>query len=338
VSRVQINRLAIQPPRLLKNRHVQSMLSSSGLRRLAAQRIAADLLRDAKEWILDGGDGVRLQGFLTLQNARREPRGLAVLLHGWEGNARSNYVLHTGGRLLAEGFDVFRLHFRDHGGTQALNPGLFNSCQLDEVVNAIGDLSRRLPDRELFLAGYSLGGNFTLRAAVRAPQLGVNLRHAAAVCPLIDPHNGLAAIESAPWFYQQYFMLKWTESLRRKQQLFPDRYRFKASELRTGVRELTRMLVEQHTEYDTLEDYLDGYSIAGDRLAAAQVPMSILTAVDDPIVPVTDFEKLVLPQNARLDIAPFGGHCGFITDFRMNGFSESWVAERFREASEAAGR
>lgn len=330
-----MNRLAIRPPRLLRNPHVQSVLASSQLRRLAARRIASNLVREARELILDGGDGVRLQGFLTLQNARPESRGLVVLLHGWEGTVHSNYVLHTGGCLLREGFDVFRLHFRDHGDTQALNPGLFHSCLLDEVVRAIADLSGRLPDRDLYVAGFSLGGNFTLRIALRAPDAGLPLRHAAAVCPLINPTNGLQAIESAPWFYQQYFMLKWADSLRRKQAAYPDRFSFTPAELRSGVRQLTRMLVERYTDFGTLEEYLDGYSIQGDRLAGAKVPLSILTSTDDPIVPVADFEKLTLPQGARLDIAPFGGHCGFITDFRLNGLAENWIVERFRDASDA---
>ncbi len=325
--------LGIQPPPLLRNRHVQSVLASSGLRRIAARRLAADLLRDAKELILDGGDNVRLQGFLTRQNAQAQSRGLAVLLHGWEGSVRSNYVLHTGGTLLREGFDVFRLNFRDHGDTHALNPGLFHSGLLDEVIRAIGDLHSRLPDRNLFLAGFSLGGNFTLRAAVRASQLGVNLHHAAAVCPLIHPHHGLAAIESAPWFYQQYFMLKWADSLRRKQNAFPQHYQFTTAELRSGVRQLTQTLVERHTPFDTLDHYLDVYSIAGDRLADARVPMSILTSSDDPIVPVEDFSNLTLPHGTRMEIAPFGGHCGFITDFRMHGLAENWIAQRFLEAA-----
>ena len=34
------------------------------------------------------------------------------------------------------------------------------------------------------------------------------------------------------------------------------------------MRELTRWMVERHTDFGTLDDYFEGYSIAGDRLAA----------------------------------------------------------------------
>ncbi len=317
-----------RPPPLLRNRHVQSLLASSGLRRLRARQVAARLEQAAQELILDGGDGARLQGFLTRQDAQPQARGLVVLLHGWEGRVDSNYVLFSGARLLEEGFDVFRLHFRDHGDTHALNPGLFHSCRIGEVVSAIADLAQRVPHHRLAVAGYSLGGNFALRVALRAPTAGVELAHALAICPVIDPRAGLEAIEAAPWFYQRYFVHKWSRSLRRKQALYPDRYRFSDDELHAGLRELTRILVERHTRFPDLDAYLDGYSIAGDRLAALTVPASILTAADDPVIPVADFRSLDLSATTRLEIADFGGHCGFIGDYRLHGLAEEWIVAR----------
>lgn len=314
-----------RPPRLLRNCHVQSVLASSGLRRFLVRRGDSQLEREARELILDGGDGVRLQGFLTRQSRQAGARALVVLLHGWEGRADSNYVLRTGTRLLEEGFDVFRLHFRDHGDTHALNPGLFHSCRIGEVVNAIADLSRRIPHRHLCVAGYSLGGNFALRFALRAPTAGIELEQALAVCPVINPQAGLEAIETAPWFYEQYFLRKWGRSLRRKQTLFPEHYHFGREELHASLRDLTAAMVERYTEFPDLKAYLDAYSITGDCLAGLRVPASILAASDDPVIPIADFHALQLPANARLQITAFGGHCGFIRDYHLRGFAEDWV-------------
>ncbi len=321
-----------RPPALLRNPHVQSVLASSRLRRLVGKGQRDQIESRAVEHILDCGDNVRLQGFHTPQQVREQPHGLVVLLHGWEGSVQSSYLLHTGTRLLNEGFDVFRLHFRDHGGTHHLNEELFHSCRIAEVVGAVGAVGKRFPTLPLCVAGYSLGGNFALRVALRAPAAGIALRHAVAVCPVISPAAGLSAIESAPWFYERYFMLKWADSLRRKQSLYPQRFEFSKSELSTSLRGLTRALVERFTDLGTLENYLDGYSLAGERLSVLEVPVSILTAADDPIIPIEDFQRLALPSHARLDIAPFGGHCGFIRDFGLASFSEDYVAARLLEA------
>ena len=317
-----------KPPRLLQNPHVQSVLASSGVRRFVALRRGNEIETRAVEHILDCGEGIRLQGFHTAQRVRAQALGLVVLLHGWEGSARSNYVLSTGARLLREGFDVFRLNFRDHGETHHLNREIFHSCRIDEVVNAVGEIVSRFPSRALAIAGFSLGGNFALRVALRAPAAGIALAYALAVCPVISPASGLFGIENAPRFYERYFRYKWMRSLRAKQALFPDTELFSREELEDNLRGLTRSLVLRHTSFGSLENYLNGYSIEGDRLATLRVPATILTAADDPVIPIEDFRKLKLPPNVELDIAVHGGHCAFIRDFSLRSFTEDYIAER----------
>ncbi|NUO73651.1 MAG: alpha/beta hydrolase, partial [Frateuria sp.] len=131
-----------RPPWPLTSGHVQTMLSSSGVRRLLLPRAAYEVSRNAEPVVVDGGDGVRLTGAYTAQRARPDARGLAVLFHGWEGSVDSTYVLQTGSRLLREGWDVFRLNFRDHGESHHLNEALFHSCRIDEVVHALSDIAR----------------------------------------------------------------------------------------------------------------------------------------------------------------------------------------------------
>ncbi|PWK92574.1 YheT family hydrolase [Fulvimonas soli] len=319
-----------RPPWPLTSGHVQTMLSSSGVRRLLLPRAAQAVQQGAQPTTVDGGDGVRLTGAFTAQQALARPRGLAVLFHGWEGSVDSTYVLQTGSRLLADGWDVFRLNFRDHGDSHHLNEALFHSCRIDEVMHALTDIARRWPARPLALAGFSLGGNFALRAALRAPAWDVPLAYALAVCPIIDPGEGLFALErQAPWFYQAYFMNKWRRSLKLKQAAFPQHRYFELAELKQNLRGLTEALVLRHTDFDSLQAYLDGYSVARDALKAMAIPATILTARDDPIIPVDAFERLELPPGVELDIADYGGHCGFIRGRDMTSFTDEYIAARF---------
>lgn len=327
--------LAFDPPWWLRNPHVQSTLASSGFRRVLRGAKSRDLESRAEEMILEAGNGVRLQGFYTRQRALGEARGMAVLFHGWEGSVRSTYILQTGGRLLSEGWDVFRLNFRDHGDTHHLNRGLFHSCLLDEAIGAVRTFLRKHPVSPRVVVGFSLGGNFALRVALHGPNAGLMLDGAVAVCPVIDPHRGLFSIEHAPWFYHAYFMHKWRRSLRRKQRAFPDAVIFDRSDLRRNLRGLTTALVERHTDFGTLERYLDGYSIAGDALSSLSVPTRILTSRDDPVIPVTDFESMNLPANVELDITERGGHCGFISDLSLASFADEYVAGKLAELASA---
>ena len=320
------------PPTWLRGPHVQSVLSSSPLRRRRGARALARLGAQTSEVLLDAGDGVRLQGFHS--SLPRPPRGLVLLLHGWEGSVESGYMLHTAAGLLDAGFDVFRLNFRDHGDTHHLNEDLFHSCRLTEVLNAARAVAERIPVRPFLAAGYSLGGNFALRLALHAPAAGIPLSHAAAVCPVLDPTAGMIALETGMPLYHWYFMRKWRDSLRRKRKLFPGRHDFEDAALKQGMRGLTTWMVERYTDLGLLDKYLDGYAINGDRLAGLQVPVSILTAEDDPVIPVAAFRKLQLPPHSRLEIAPFGGHCGFLEGINMQGFAEKWVRARLLEATD----
>ena len=101
-----------RPAPLLRNPHLQSYLASSNLRRRLIKRRSPAVLGQAKEIVLDCGDGVRLQGWHSAQPGEVRTPGLVVLLHGWEGSADSTYVLDAANRLLLAGFDVFRLNFR----------------------------------------------------------------------------------------------------------------------------------------------------------------------------------------------------------------------------------
>jgi predicted alpha/beta-fold hydrolase len=318
------------PPWPLRSGHIQTMLSSSGIRRWLLPKRAHQVQEEAREVLVDVGHGDRLSGRYTAQATGRESRGLAILFHGWEGSVDSTYVLQTGSRLLEDGWDIFRLNFRDHGDSHGLNEALFHSCRIDEVVVALGEICRMFPAKAVGLAGFSLGGNFALRAAMLATREAVPLDYVLAVCPIIDPAEGLFSLESdAPWIYQAYFMRKWRRSLRQKQQAFPQQTYFELDELNQNMRDLTRSLVLRHTDFGSLEGYLDGYSVAGDRLKGLHIPATILTSRDDPVIPVAAFDQLELPANVELDIANYGGHCGFIRDFGMTSFTDDYIAARF---------
>ncbi len=319
-----------RPPWPLRSGHIQTMLSSSGVRRVLLPRAAQAVMQDAQAVVVDGGGGVRLSGAYTAQTTQPQARGLAVLFHGWEGSVDSTYVLQTGSRLLADGWDIFRLNFRDHGDSHGLNEALFHSCRIDEVVHALGDIAQRWSARPMAVVGFSLGGNFALRAAMQTSRVGIPLSYALAVCPIIDPGAGLFSLEeTAPWFYQAYFMRKWRHSLQAKQKAFPQQQYFEMSELNQHLRGLTEAMVLRHTDFKSLQQYLDGYSVAGDIMQAMQIPATILTSRDDPVIPVSSFEQLELPANVELDIASYGGHCGFIRDYGMTSFTDDYIAARF---------
>lgn len=333
-----------QPPRWLRGAHVQSILPSLPLRRVLVERRARPLLTVSREILLDCGEGVRLQGFFSAAPAvtgrsavsKHDGRTLAVLLHGWEGSARSLYVLSLAQTLHENGIDVVRLNLRDHGDTHHLNRELFHSCRLPEVVGAIGRLQFLFPQHRLVLAGFSLGGNFMLRVAAEAPRAGLRVARAIGVSPVFDPATCLNALESGWALYHDYFVRKWVRSLRLKQRAWPGAFEF-GDLLGSGdLRAMTRELVLSHAGYDDVEAYFRGYAITGERLASLTVPSTIIAALDDPIIPAADLERVARPPALRVVLTETGGHCGFFDSLNGPGWADRFILRELQDTGAVA--
>jgi predicted alpha/beta-fold hydrolase len=305
---------SFRPGRWLRGRHTQTILASLPLRRGRILRRAAPMLAASRELLLDCGDGVTLQAFHSSPaHVGREPgRRLAVLLHGWEGSADSQYLLSIAQTLFDAGLEVVRLNLRDHGATHHLNRELFHSCRLPEVVGAVRALTQKFPGLPLVLAGFSLGGNFMLRVASHAEGRHLPIERVIAVSPVLDPAATLDTLEHGLAAYHKYFVRKWTRSLVKKQLAWPDDYDFGEILRVRNLREMTRQMVLRHTEYPTMEDYLAGYAITGGRLTTLGAPATVLTSLDDPIIDNRDLVRLARVPHLDIITTEHGGHCGFI--------------------------
>lgn len=315
--------LEFAPTGLIANAHLQSVLPSSPFRRSLLRRRAAPLAAVSRTLLLDCGAGVRLHSWYAPQREGSEPpqRGVAVLIHGWEGAGDSSYLLSAATRMYAEGWSVVRLHLRDHGPSHHLNEDIFHSNRLPEVVGAVARIAALFPGEPLCLAGFSLGGNFAMRVAARADAAGIPLTRVMAVCPVLDPASTLDAMEQGPKLYERYFMAKWRRSLSIKARLFPERYRFGDLQRFRGLRDMTDFFVRDYSEYLDLASYLAGYAIVGDVLATITVPTLLVAAADDPVIPSCDVPRLAHPAALQVVVTERGGHCGFLPSLG----GESWI-------------
>jgi predicted alpha/beta-fold hydrolase len=301
------------PPRWLRNPHLQSVLQSLPVWSPFVLRGCREVLEASRRTIVDCGDGVRLLGLHAVPYVRRrhEIRRLAILLHGWHGSADSPDIVSLAQYLFERGIEVIRLNLRDHGDTQDLNLGLFHSCRLAEVVGAVRSLQHEHPHRELSLIGFSLGGNFGLRVGAQAQAAGIDLASVVAICPVVDPVNALARLDSGSLLYRRYFISKWRRSLVRKSAAWPNRYDFRDMLRMSSLTQMAEHFVRRFTNYRSLDNYLHGYTLVGEALSSLDSRTWVVAATDDPILPVDDVDRLPPLPNLSITRTRFGGHCGF---------------------------
>jgi predicted alpha/beta-fold hydrolase len=315
---------SFKPPLFLKNAHVQTVLASSKLRTLGPNAMRAV----ACKRIIETAEGIKLLGYHSVQN-NRQAKGLVILLHGWEGSVESTYVLRCARILYRQGYDIFRLNFRDHGDSHHLNSGIFYAVLLEEVYQAVIQAAEFARGGPVFMVGFSLGANFVLRILKKCGSVPfTNLRHAVSISPVLNPAESTRKIDRIA-FIRKYFLAKWRRSLSKKQELFPDLYDFESITGLKTIQAVTDALLEKYSDFETAQDYFDAYSIRESAIVEINIPTTIITAEDDPIIPIKDFYDLKLNKHVQLIIHSYGGHNGFITGFKLQSWYESRIIELF---------
>jgi len=275
-------------------------------------------------------------GIRLLAHCHWQPRAVAkpamVIVHGLEGSSDSRYVLGTAEKAWVAGFHVVRMNQRNCGGTEALAPTLYNSGLSGDYRAVVRELAERDGLREIFLAGFSMGGNLVLKAAGefgRDAATPVAFAGVAAVCPALDLAACADAIhEPRNAFYERYFVRNLIRRYRRKVKLFPQHFALDGVGEVRSIREFDDVITAPLCGYGDAANYYDRAS-AMHVLDSISAPALLITARDDSLVPHRSVRRAEVLANPRITfIDPeHGGHCAFIS--RRGGRGQPDADERF---------
>jgi hypothetical protein len=263
--------------------------------------------------------------------ASRTSHPTLLLLHGLEGSADAHYMRGMADKAFAAGFNVVRLNQRNCGGTDHLSVGVYNSGLTSDPASVIDELLRRDGVTSIAVAGYSLGGNLALKLAgeyAGTPPPAV--KAFAAVSPTLDLASCIDALERpSNWLYQQNFLVSLRARIRRKAALYPTRY---STAPLAGVRTVRQFDDAYTAPMSGYRDAADYYHRASALRVADRIrlPTLVITADDDPFVPVEPFRDPAIAGNpaVRVVMTRHGGHCGFVSRRVNDSRDDRYWAER----------
>lgn len=247
---------------------------------------------------------------------RAAPTLLAT--HGLEGSSSGHYMLGMAHQAWQRGWNAVLLNHRNCGDTERLTPTLYHSGLTDDAVAVVRELAAEgLP--HFGMAGYSLGGNLTLRLA---GQLGADpsltalpIRAFAAVSPTMDLQLCVDAIERRVNFiYEWNFMRGLRARLIRKAALWPGQFDLRPLSRARTIRQFDDAYTAPLSGFGNAANYY--YQASAMRLIdRVRTPTLIVSADDDPFVPDEQFRRPEVADNPqiRVVVTRGGGHCGFVS-------------------------
>ncbi|MCH8498970.1 MAG: alpha/beta fold hydrolase [Marinobacter sp.] len=290
-----------QPPRWLRNGHVQSVWPSL-FRRIDAPEPEREVIQTPDD------DELHLDWY------RQGSDRLAILSHGLEGHSRRPYILGMTRALMAEGYDVLAWNFRSCGGVMNRQPRFYHSGATDDLASVVSH-ALQASYRALVLSGFSMGGNLTL---VYLGQQGerVDSRIAGAVtfsvpCDLAGSAETLA--KPSRGIYMRRFLKDLREKMSIKAQRYPALISVDGFDDIRNFRQFDDRYTAPLHGFRDADEYWAACSSLG-FMNAIRVPALVVNAIDDPFLSLACYptEHAVLGSHVSLEAPRFGGHVGFV--------------------------
>jgi predicted alpha/beta-fold hydrolase len=287
------------PPWYLNNGHAQTILPA-----LLPCRV--DIAYERERLELPDGD------FLDLDWLRRGRGRVAIISHGLEGSTKDYNVKGMAAAFFAAGWDVLAWNFRGCGGEANRLPRLYHSGETGDLKAVI---ERAAPAYgRIALAGFSLGGNLTLKYLGEAPPHPA-VAAAAAISVPVDLAASCGVLDRR-WgnrIYGQRLLRRLVAKVRAKAEKYPEKFDVAGADaIRTFAEFDNRYTAPLHGFRDA-QDYW-ARSSARQFLPRITVPTLLLNARNDPLLAPECFPFAEARANPALFLeAPdSGGHFGFL--------------------------
>lgn len=291
------------PPFLLFNRHLETIYPAL-FRKVALKEYERERIRTADD------------DFLDLFWLKKKSNNLIIISHGLEGNAHRAYIKGMAKAFYDLGYDALAWNYRGCGEEINKQLRFYHSGATDDLGTVIDHAATRYEN--IFLIGFSLGGNLTLKyLGEKGDSVNPKIKKAVAFSVPMDLHNSCVQISKPTnWVYSNRFLKSLKLKVIAKAKSFP--------ELRTDKLETIKSLIEFDDTYTApihgFQNAIDYYTKCSSLyfLPTIKTQTLIVSAQNDPFLSKECFPDLSSHSFVELESPSRGGHVGF-AQFNENG-------------------
>jgi len=249
--------------------------------------------------------------FIDLDWIRNGNRKLVIISHGLEGNSRRPYMLGMANAFFYKGYDVLCWNFR--GCSEEMNKKsiFYNSGATYDLETVISHASGNY--EEIFLIGFSLGGNLTLKYLGEKRQRDPRIKKAVTISVPLHLESSCEKISRGQnTMYSRRFLKSLKIKIVKKAVLYPNEIQVESLRTLKTLLDFDNIYTGPLHGYDDAHDYYEQCS-ALYYLEGIEIPALILNAQNDPFLsakcfPVKLGNRL---EKVYMEFPKQGGHVGF---------------------------
>ncbi|MFD2540809.1 YheT family hydrolase [Lacinutrix gracilariae] len=247
--------------------------------------------------------------------AKQKSNKLIILLHGLEGNAQRPYVTGPAKLFNENGVDAVCVNFRGCSGEPNIKYRSYHSGATEDLEEVITHILDNKNYTEIYINGFSLGGNMTLKYVGENQELPEQIKGVIAVsvpCFLEGSANELHKLKNKP--YAIRFKKHLVEKLKPKLLQFPENISEKEIRSIKLLKDFDAIYTSKaHGFKDAKEYYTKSSSLQ--FLPNINVPTLIINALNDSFLspecyPIKEAKN---NKNIHLEMPNYGGHVGFVS-------------------------
>lgn len=241
---------------------------------------------------------------------------VVILLHGLSGCHRSSYMIRLAHKLNQKGVRVFRMDLRGCGAGTGLAKSPYHAGSFLDLQVALERIESMCPRSPIGIAGFSLGGTITLNYLGRHAALSELVDRAVVLNPPLRLSESVKVF-GRPLFgrYQRHFISNLIKHVRKSHLYKEHTHKISGENYPKSMLAFDNQFTAPLAGFESAEDYYSQCSPA-EVLTEINVPTLIITAKDDPLVPITTYqdalENLADHDKVTLHLTKHGGHLGFI--------------------------
>ncbi|MDU8886269.1 alpha/beta fold hydrolase [Yeosuana sp. MJ-SS3] len=247
--------------------------------------------------------------------SKEKTNKLIILLHGLGGNAQRHYMTGNAKLFNENNIDAVCVNFRGCSGEDNLKYRTYHSGETEDLNEIINHIISTNKYREIFIKGFSLGGNVVLKYLGERITIPNQIKACIAIsvpCDLNGASLELHKFKNLP--YHEMFRFQLKSSLKQKQKKYPELISYSDIKAIKTLKDFDDIYTSKAHGFKDALDYYEKCSSL-QFLYNIKIPTLIINAKNDSFLSPECFPIKEAKGNANLflEIPEYGGHVGFFS-------------------------